>query len=117
MAIRVENQGALVFGTMAAEVTATHYRVQKAGAGAFVRPLAADVTAAAGERLRVPAAMLDTIYPAGQLTNAHMRAMVDGYWEGETFQVDLMTDDSTVVADSGYAQQTLASWTITEEAD
>lgn len=118
MAIRVQTQADVVFGTMAAAVTATHGRFQKAaGLVSVVRPLAANVTAAAGERLRIPSGMLDVVYPAGQLTNTHMLAVVNPYWEGETFQLDLMTDDSTVIADGGYSQQTYSNWAISQEAD
>ena len=42
---------------------------------------------------------------------------MNGYWDGEEFQVDLMTDDSTVVADTGYAQQLYSNWAISSEAD
>ena len=118
MAIRVEPGAALVFGIMAdAAVTATHGRFQKAGADPVVRQLTASVTAAVGERLRIPAAMFDVVYPAGQLNNDHMDAVIRAWWDGETIQVDLMTDDSTVVADSGYAQATHSGWTFTSEAD
>ena len=118
MAVRVEPGAAMLFGVMAdASVTVTHARVQKAGADPVVRPLTADVTAAVGERLRVPVAMFDFVYPAGELNNDHMDAVVRGWWDGEEIQVDLMTDDSTVVADSGYSQAEHDGWTFTSEAD
>lgn len=118
MAIRVEPGAAMLFGVMAdASVTATHGRFQKAGADPVVRPLTAAVTAAVGERLRVPINMFDVVYPAGETNNEHMDAVARAYWDGETIQVDLMTDDSTVVADSGYAQATHNGWTFTAEAD
>ena len=118
MAIRVEPSADLTLGVMAdADVTATHGRFQKAGGGAVVRPLIANVTAAVGERLRVPATMFDVVYPAGELGNEHMDAVVRAWWDGQTIQVDLMTDDSTVVADSGYSQAEHDGWTFTEEAD
>ena len=117
MAIRVQTQDDVVFGTMSASVTATHGRWQKAGAEPVVRPLAANVTAGAGERLRIPSGMMDVVYPAGETNNTHMRALVDPYWDGATFQLDLMTDSTTVIADSGYAQQTYSNWAISEETD
>ena len=118
MAIRVEPGAALVFGVLtAAPVTATHARIQKAGADPVVRPLTANVTAAVGERLRVPVNMFDIVYPAGQLNNDHMDAVVRAWWEGETIQVDLMTSAAAVVAASGYAQATHDAWTFTSEAD
>ena len=117
MAIRVQTQDAVVFGTMAADVTVTHGRFQKAGAAPVVRPLAATLSVTAGQRLRVPAGMLDVVYPAGELTNAHMMAVVNPYWDGQVFQLDLMTDATTVVSDSGYGQQTYQNWAISQEAD
>ena len=117
MAVRVQTQDDVAFGIMAAAVTATHVRVQKAGAAAVVKQLTAAVTAAIGERLRIPSGDLDVVYPAGETTNVHMRAMTDPYWAGETFQLDLMTDDSTVISDSGYSQQTYSNWAISNEND
>ena len=117
MAVRVQTQDAVVFGIMAAQRTATHGRFQKAGAAPVVRQLNAAITAAAGERLRVPSGALDVVYPAGQTNNAHMRALIDPYWAGETFQVDLMTSANAVIVDSGYAQQTYSNWAISEEVD
>ena len=61
--------------------------------------------------------MFDMVYPDGEMSRSHMQALVDEYWDGETFQIDCMTDDSTPVADSGYSQQTHAGWSITGEAD
>ena len=118
MAIRVEPGAAMLFGVMAdASVTATHGRFQKAGADPVVRPLTANVTAAVGERLRIPVAMFDVVYPAGELNNEHVDAVVRSWWAGQAIQVDLMTDDSTVVADSGYSQATHDGWAFTAEAD
>lgn len=118
MAIRVQNSDIIVFGIMAdASVTATHGRIQKAGQDPVVRPLSANVTAAVGERLRVVANEIDFVYPSNQVGDDHMDAVIRSYWEGEEFQIDLMTDSSTVVADSGYSQQSSRNWGITTEAD
>ena len=117
MAIRVEPDSNIVFGVMAAQVVVTHARFQKAAANAVVRTLAANVTVAAGERLRIPSTMFDVVYKTGQLTNAHMDALVKAYWEGEVFQIDCMTSATAVVADAGYSQQTNAAWTFTQETD
>ena len=54
MAVRVQNDGAMVFGIMAGAVRATHGRFQKAGSAAVIRPLSAAVAVGSGERLRVP---------------------------------------------------------------
>ena len=117
MAIRVQTQDALVFGFMDAGVVATHARFQKADAVPVVKQLAAPVNVAADERLRIPVGMLDVVYLAGELTNAHVMVIVQPYWDGETFQVDLMTDANTVIADAGYSQQVYSNWNITAEPD
>lgn len=117
MAVRVQTQDDIVFGTMAASVTATHARFQKAGNAPVVRPLSANVTAASGESLRIPSGDLDVVYPANELTNDHMKALVDSYWDSETFQLDLMTSSTVVVSDTGYSQQTYSNWSITTESD
>ena len=118
MAIRIQTQDNLIFGVMAdASVTATHGRFQKAGAAPVVKQLTAPITAAVGERLRVPSGSFDVVYLAGETNNLHMRAVLEPYWDGEAFQVDLMTDDMTVVSDSGYSQQTYSDWAISQEND
>ena len=117
MAIRVQTQDIMVFGILEADTAVTHGRVQKAGAAPVVRALSAAVNVAAGERLRISTGMFDIVYPAGQLNNVHMMAIVSPYWAGETFQVDMMTDTNTVVATTGYAQQEYSNWSITAESD
>lgn len=117
MAIRVQTQDDLSFGIMANALTATHGRFQKAGAAAVVRQLVSPVAVAAGERLRVPSGSLDIVYVAGETNNTHMLAVVNPYWDGEDFQIDLMTTETTVIADSGYSQQTYSNWQIAQEAD
>ena len=117
MAIRVQTQDAVVFGFMDGAVVATHARFQKAGAAPVVRQLTAPINVAADERLRIPSGELDVIYPANDLSNAHMLAIVQPYWDGEDIMLDLMTDANTVIADSGYSQQTYSNWSITAEAD
>ena len=117
MAIRVQTQDIMVFGILEADTAVTHGRVQKAGAAPVVRALAAAVNVSSGERLRITSGMFDIVYPAGQLNNVHMMAVINPYWNGETFQVDMMTDANTVVATVGYAQQEYSNWSITAEVD
>ena len=119
MAIRWEPDAELVFGIMAdAEVVATHARIRdNAGANPVVKQLTAAVTAAVGERLVMPVNMLDLVFPAGQFTNAFMSNVALADLAGVSLQVDLMTDDSTVVSDSGYSQQTHDGWTASQEND
>ena len=127
MAVRVKNGASIELGlALAAAVTATHGRIQKAGADPFVRPLTDDIVAAAGEVLRIPLEDLtanpqvrgiELVYKTGELSDAHIDALVRGYFDGQVIQVDLMTDDSTVVADANYAQATHSGWTFATEAD
>lgn len=117
MAVRVQTQADLNFGNMAVQVTATHVRFQKAGANPVVKQLAAPVTVAAGAPLIVPNGLLDMVYPAGDFNNNHMRALIDPYWAGEEFQIDMLSDAATVVVDSGYGQRTYSNWAISNEND
>ena len=119
MAVRVQTQADINFGNMAAQVTATHARFQKPGASPrpVVRQLAAPVTVAAGAPLLLPNGLMDIVYPAGDLNNTHLRGLIDPYWANQNFQIDMMTDANTVVADANYRQQTYSNWSITEEAD
>lgn len=117
MAIRVQTQDNINFGTFAAAATVTHVRVQKGGAAPVVKALAASVAVGAGDQAQINSGDLDIVYPAGQTTNTHMLAVVNPYWDSETFQVDLMTSSTAVVSDSGYSQQTYSNWAISQEAD
>ena len=116
MAINVENTAALIFGVMAAEVVISHARFQQADdSEPVIRPVSPNVTVAAGERMRLPAGSMDVVYPRGELTDVHMDAVVKLYWTG-SFKVDMMTDATTVVADSGYSQQSTSAFTFTTNA-
>ena len=119
MAFRVRNTNALIFGVMDAAVTVTHGRFRKAAGDAqpVVVALAAPLQVAAGNRLRLPANMLSVKYNTGQLTDDHMEAAVKPYWENQSFEIDLMTDDSTVVADSEYSQQATSAFTFDKPGD
>jgi len=107
----------MVFGIMSEQVTVTHTRVQKDGAAATVRPLGTPLVVAEDERLRVPATAFDAVYPSGDFSDTYMDALVKSYWQDQEFQIDCMTDDSTVVADAGYSQQLNSDWTFTTETD
>ena len=67
--------------------------------------------------MTIPSGLFDVVYPAGDLTNAHMTLLVNSYWNGQTVQLDLMTSATQVVTVAGYSQQTYANWGITSEAD
>ena len=117
MAIKVSPKADLVFGVMSAEVEVTHVRFQKADGTEPVVANVTDVTVAKGNRLRIPTGSFSVVYPDGALTRAHMLGVVKAYWDGTAIQVDCMTDANTVVADSGYSQQSHSEWVFTEQAD
>ena len=117
MAVRVEPDATIAFGTMGAAVDVTHVRVQKAGADAIVRSLTTTLSVPNGSALQIPSTSFDVVYPQNQVGNDHMEAVVNAYWSGEEMQIDCMTDDSTPLTTSGYSQQTNDAWTITTEAD
>ena len=116
MAIRVENDGNLSFGIMTAQQVISHVRLTK-GALAMTVALGSNVTCDAGERLRIPNDGFDVLYPSGDLTDAHMDAVVKSYWDGETFMIDALTNSTTVVSDTGYSQVSHSGWTFGTEAD
>ena len=116
MAIRVQNGSALNFGLFASAATVTHIRFQKAGADPTVRSIT-NVSVGANDTFVIPAGDFDVVYPSGQLSDAHMDALVREYWDGETFQIDAMTNANTVVNVNGYSQETHSGWTFGTEAD
>ena len=118
MAIRVQTQGDINFGVMAAAQRVTHIRIQQNDdANPAVKELAAPVDVAAGRELIIPSGEFDLVYPAGETNNNHISAMVTPYFNGVTFKLDALTDATTVVNDTGYSQQTYSNWSITQEAD
>ena len=117
MAIRVQTQDNITFGPITAAVTVTHIRVQKAGSAPVVKQLTASISVASGDSVEIASGSLDFVYPVGDMTNTHFQAFLDPYWDGEDFQVDLMTSSSAVVTAAGYAQQTYSNWAISAEAD
>ena len=120
MAVRVQNSTDLIFGVLAAETTITAIRFQKAGAAPTTKRLAAAVTVPLNQQLRIATGDFDVVYPSGDLSDVHMKAVVDAYWDEETFQIDAMTGADgaeAVVTTSGYAQQTHSAWDIATEAD
>ena len=117
MAIKVAPKTDLVFGVMAANVTVSHVRFQKADDSEPVIKDVADLAVTAGNRLRIPAANFAVVYPDGELSRAHMMGVVKAYWDGTSIEIDCMTDANTVVSDTGYSQQTHSDWVLTEQAD
>ena len=117
MAIKVSTQATVDFGLFAAAATITHLRLQPATASqqlarGFVTAFPASISVGANERFQIAAGDISITYPAGDLTNTHIQAMVDPLWDSVTWQIDAMTSVSAPVAVSGYSQQTYDDWDI-----
>ncbi len=126
MAIRVQTQADIEFGTAGAAVTVTHVRAQDADDSTpLIKQLPQPIQIAAGAPMRIPSGLLDFVYPAGELTNDHMLEVLRPHWGdndadgngNRNMVVDLMTDAATPVAVGGYNQQQYANWGISAEAD
>ena len=118
MAVRVRNSAVLDFGIVTADVTATHIRGQRTDDtddGFLID--AVDVAAEAGNRLTVPIGGVNVLFPDGGISRHLNRSMVDAFFANEAYQIDLLTDASTVVSVGGYSQQSHSAWNITEQAD
>lgn len=118
MAIRVQTQADINFGTAGAAVTVTHLRIRESDdSNPVVKQLPNPIQIAAGAPMRIPSGLLDIVYPAGELTNGHMSDFLTPWWTNKAMEIDLMTSANAVVAVSGYAQQTYSNWAISSEAD
>ena len=118
MAIRVQNGATVNFGTFAAETTVTHSRITYGGEIVTTRPLTTPRTVAVGGQAEFAVGEIDLVFPANELVNAGLNAILAEAFDGtNAFLVDLLTDATTVVTDTGYSQQSEANWTRTEEAD
>ena len=118
MAARVRNNSDINFGIMSAQVVCTHVRFRVAVGDA--QPVIAnvnDVTAAATEGLRIRVNTMSMKYNSGPFTDEHMLALIQSYWQGVPFEIDLMTSSTQVVPDSGYSQQSFSGWTFDTPAD
>ena len=123
MGIRIDSQDAITFGIAATAVPITHVRFRRASDDGqpVIVALPNTVNILANRGMRIPSGMFDLVYKAGPFGNAHMLALVEGYWgqsgSRTNMEVDLMTSSSSVVAVAGYSQQSYENWIITEEAD
>ena len=118
MAIRVQTQSDVNFGTMTAAVRVTHFRIQQNNnSNPVVKELSTPLEVEANRELVIPSGELDLVYPAGEFNNPHMNAIITPYYDGVTFKLDAMTDENTVVSVGGYSQQTYSDWQISSEDD
>lgn len=133
MALRVQTQDDINFGNAGAAVRVSHVRAQdNDDTTPIIKQLPVAIQIAAGAPMRIPAGLFDVVYPAGDLTNAHLQEGWIPHWQpthlngaanpnapntGRLMKIDLMTDANTVVAVAGYAQQTYRRWAMSSEAD
>ena len=116
MAVRYQTQDNITFGTAAATVRITHARFTK-NSVSVTRELPSAVTVTAGQPMRVLAGDWDIVYLAGDLSNDHIAQGWDPFWLNQTISLDLLTDATTVVSDTGYRAQTYSRWVKSTEND
>ena len=118
MAVRVQNGEILNFGNFGAAATVTHGRISIGADVLTVRPLAVNRDIALGGQAEFAIGEIDLLHPSNQYENAGWNALLALAFNGvNSFNVDLMTDDSTVVAVAGYGQQASTDWDLSTEAD
>ena len=118
MAVRIENGEAINFGTLAAETVITHGRVSVGNVVLVTRPLATNRTIAANGQAEFAIGDIDLLFPANEYENGGYQDLLELAFDGtNSFNIDAMTDATTVVATSGYSQQSSANWTTSTESD
>ena len=126
MGILVSNGEAIAFGTFAAAQSITAFRFRRASDDGqpVLRRFATAVSVGIGEEAQFAIGALDIKYNSGDLTDAHMQALVEGYWGASgsrtSMEIDLMEGGSgseTVCDDTNYSQQSSSNWTVATEAD
>ena len=118
MAVRVENGSSEDFGEFVAEVDVTHARASVGSTVLVTRPLTTQRTVAAGGRAEFAVGAIDLVFPSNDLENDGYSALLALAFDGtNSLNIDLMTSDSDVVADSGYSQQAVSHWDRSTEAD
>ena len=117
MAIRIENNGIINFGTLAAETVITHARISVGNNVLMVRPLTTSRTVAVGGQAQFSIGEIDIVFPSNELQNAGFHALLSLALDGtNTMLIDAMTDDSTVVVTTGYSQQATKGSIISRQA-
>ena len=118
MAVRVSNGAAENFGTFATEVDVSHFRARVGSDVLFTAALTTARTVAADGQAEFAIGELDLLFPSADLADDGYSALLALAFDGtNAFDVDLMTDSTTVVSASGYAQQAVTSWTRATEID
>ena len=118
MAVRVSNTNAVNFGTFDAETTVTHARALVGSDIITTRPLATQRTIAANGQAQFDAGEIDLVFPANELENAGLNALLALALDGtNALTIKLLTNATTEVTTTGYDDQDVAAWTRANEAD
>ena len=115
MAIQVSNPSQVNFGTVTGSHTITHIRFREANNDEIAtKQLDSSVSVVANNALTIDMNDIDLIYEDGQFPDSHIEKVVKLFYgaTGQTsVKVDLLTNSTTPVSDSGYTQQTVTGWT------
>ena len=118
MAVRVQNSATVNFGVFAAATTVTHARLRVGNNTLATRALTNSRAIEAGGQAQFAVGDIDLVFPANQLENAGLNAILAEYFDGtNTLLIDLMTSNTQVVTVSGYSQQSTAGWGRSSESD
>ena len=118
MAVRASNGAVENFGDVTAAVTITHFRGLVGSAVLFTATLTTQRTVAAGRSAEFAIGELDILFPSADLDDAGYNALLALALDGtNAITVKLMTDSTTEVADSGYSDRDVVSWTRANETD
>ena len=115
MAIRVQTQNDVTFGPINADITVTHLRITADG-DSTVKSIT-NIDVADGDDVVFDSGEIDLLAPSGDWGNDLMNNAINGYWDGKSATIDLMTSATQVVTASGYTAQTYDNWAISSEAD
>ena len=118
MAVRIQNTGVVNFGTFLAAATITHARAQVGSDVLTTRPLTTTRTIAIGGQAEFAIGEIDLIFPANQMENAGLNALLALALDGtNSLTIKAMTSSTVEVAVTGYADQDVTGWGLTNEND
>ena len=120
MAVRVSNGAAVNFGTFAAETTVSHARARVGTDVLVTKALTTQRTIQANGQGQFDIGEIDFVFPVGSdgFANEGLNALLALALDGtNALNIQLMTDDSTVVTTAGYSDQDETNWTRVNEAD
>ena len=118
MAIRVQSNADINFGTVSSPLSVTHVRIQDENdTNPSVKQLQAPVVIASGQELVIPSGEFDMVFPSGDFGNGLMEQVISSYFTNRTMHLDCLTSQTVVVTATGYSQQSHNGWQSSQEAD